>query len=427
MKPYYEIRDEPFVADGVIMRMDRIVPPQSLRQRIIQSAHKQGHLGVSKTKEMIRRKYWFPGMNTRITDMVQSCFDCQIATDQHHTEPAKMTELPDRPWDVVEADFCGPLPNHKYALVLTDQYSRYPEVEMVTSTSITPVTKKLKIFSTHGVPRVLQTDNGPPFNGERFQAFAAEMGFHHKRVTPTHPKSQGQVENFNKLINKTTKIACEEGIEIESAIYDMLQAYRQTPHPATKSTPYEILMHRQVRTRLEHFSTEVHITQEEVKKNDETYKQKRKQYHDKRHRVKTHTIKCGDAVLIKREKKRKKHTPYEPYIYIVTSVKRSTIRARRVKDGKEKCRDASKVKPLRTARLSNVNDETANVKVPSSYKSTTSTMIHQDMDGSNEGNTLNETATMTTETRDTTNGSRLRRSERLKKSTYLGKYKDYIK
>ena len=151
--------------------MDRIVPPQSLRQRIIQSAHKQGHLRVSKTKEMIRRKYWFPGMNTRITDMVQSCFDCQIATDQHHTEPAKMTELPDRPWDVVEADFCGPLPNHKYALVLTDQYSRYSEVEMVTSTSITPVTKKLKkIFSIHGVPRVLQMDNGPPFNGERFQA-----------------------------------------------------------------------------------------------------------------------------------------------------------------------------------------------------------------------------------------------------------------
>jgi hypothetical protein len=79
------------------------------------------------------------------------------------------------------------------------------------------------------------------------------MGFHHKRVTPIHPKAQGHVENFNKLINKTTKIVCEEGIEIERAIYDMFQAQRQTPHPATKSTPYEVLMHRQVRTRLEHF------------------------------------------------------------------------------------------------------------------------------------------------------------------------------
>ena len=75
--------------------------------------------------------------------------------------------------------------------------------------------------------------------------------------------------------------------------------------------------------------------------------------------------------MIKREKKRKKHTPYEQYIYVVTSIKGSTIRARRVKDGKVKCRDASKVKPLRTAQLSKVNDETASVRVPSSYQATT--------------------------------------------------------
>ncbi|CAB4023902.1 Transposon Tf2-9 poly, partial [Paramuricea clavata] len=188
--PYYEVRDELFVADGVIMRMDRIVSPSQ----------------------------------------------------------QKMAELPDRPWDVVEADFCE---------ICT-------EVDMVTSTSTIPVTKKLKkIFSTHGIPRILQTVNGPPFNGEQFQAFAEEMGFHHKRVTPIHLKAQGQVENFNKRINKTTKIACEEGIDIKSAIYDMLQAYRQTPHPATKSKPYAVLMHRQVRARLEHFPTEVHITQDE--------------------------------------------------------------------------------------------------------------------------------------------------------------------
>ena len=91
------------------------------------------------------------------------------------------------------------------------------------------------------------------------------MGFQHKRVTRRHPKALGQVENFNKLINKTTKIACE-GVEIESAIYDMLQAYRQTSRPATKSTPHELLMHRQVRTRLEHFATEVHLNHDEVQR-----------------------------------------------------------------------------------------------------------------------------------------------------------------
>ena len=103
-----------------------------------------------------------------------------------------MTELPQRPWDTIEVDFCGPFPNNHYAFVMTDQYSRYPEVEFVRSTSIKAVRKKLKkCFATHGVPKAVQTDNGPPFNSREFKELAREMGFHHKAVTPRHPQSQG--------------------------------------------------------------------------------------------------------------------------------------------------------------------------------------------------------------------------------------------
>jgi transposase InsO family protein len=101
-----------------------------------------------------------------------------------------MTELPERPWDIVEMDFCGPFPNGEYALVMTDQYSRCPEVEFVRSTSNRPVQKKLKkIFSTYGVPKRVQTDNGPPFNSSEFQRFADVTGFQHKKITPRHPKA----------------------------------------------------------------------------------------------------------------------------------------------------------------------------------------------------------------------------------------------
>lgn len=67
----------------------------------------------------------------RIKDIVSAFFSCKIATDTHHTEPAKMAALPERPWETVEAGFCGPFPNKEYVIVVTvtDQYSRYPEVE----------------------------------------------------------------------------------------------------------------------------------------------------------------------------------------------------------------------------------------------------------------------------------------------------------
>lgn len=270
------------------------------------------------------------------------------------------------------------------------------------------------------------TDNGPPFNSSDFKALADELGFQHKKITPRHPKAQGQVENFNKLINKTVKIAHEGGNDMEGATYDILQAYRQTPHPATKASPYELLINRQVRTRLEHFNTKIQIPNEELRKNDEVYKQRLKQYHDKRHRVKKHALRCGDAVLIKRERKRKAETPYEPHIYTVICIKGSTIIARRNKDGKTTCRDASKVKHLRTDQLQERqhHQQREHVEIPSTYKAKTSTITDE---GSSRGNEITPTEVTAETPVVTSNDTILRRSQRSKKSTYESIYKNFVK
>ena len=286
---------------------------------------------------MLPRKYLFPAMNHRIDTVVSTCFNRQIATNTQHTEPAKMTKLPERPWETIETDFCGPFPSKEYALVITNQYSRYPEVEFVYSTAIKPVRKKMKkIFATHGVPKTVQSDTGPPFNSDDYKEFAAEMGFTHKKITPRHPKAQGQVEGFNKLMNKTTAIARAEGVDLQGATYDIIQTYRETPHPATGTAPYELLMKREIRTRLDHYPTERSNRDEETRKRDTKYKEKVESYHDRRHRAQEHKFKVGEAVLLKRDKKRKGDTPFEPYIYIARKVIGSTIHARRVNDEKNR-------------------------------------------------------------------------------------------
>ena len=142
-------------------------------------------------------------MNAQIDNAVKRSFECQIATTTSHKEPAKMTDLPARPWAVVEADFCGPFPNGEYALVLTDQYSRYPEEEFTKSTSFEGTREKLKkIFSTHGVQQIIQTDNGPPFTSHAFSEFARETGFQQKHITPKHPKqstgTSGRIQQIGK-------------------------------------------------------------------------------------------------------------------------------------------------------------------------------------------------------------------------------------
>ena len=73
-----------------------------------------------------------------------------------------MSPLPAAPWKELSVDFAE-LPKKEYLLLITDDYSRYPVVEIVKSTSATTVIPKLdKVFSEFGVPDIVRSDNGPP-------------------------------------------------------------------------------------------------------------------------------------------------------------------------------------------------------------------------------------------------------------------------
>ena len=161
---------------------------------MVEIAH-EGHQGQVRTKQLLRADVWFPGMDSLCDKFVSMCIYCQFNTPDVHREPLKMTELPEGPWRKVSVDFCGPLANGDLALVFHCQYSRYPVVEFVGSTSekaTIPVFRR--VFDTYGVPEVVKSDNGPPFNSHKFEEYAREAGFKHRKVTPGWPEANGDVE-----------------------------------------------------------------------------------------------------------------------------------------------------------------------------------------------------------------------------------------
>jgi len=75
-----------------------------------------------------------------------------------------MIPLPSAPWKEVVVDFAGPFPSGDYIMVVTDEISCFPEVEILTSTSAKVVIPKLDaIVARQGILDVLKNDNGPPF------------------------------------------------------------------------------------------------------------------------------------------------------------------------------------------------------------------------------------------------------------------------
>ena len=128
--------------------------------------------------EILRQKKWFPEMNKMVEQEVGQCYECQVTTKEYRQEPLKMTEIPEKPWQVVSVDFGGPYPDGHYNLVVRDKRTRYPEVESVHSTAAKPTKEKLKKNIRYvWDARTMETDNGPPFNSKEFAESAAEEGF----------------------------------------------------------------------------------------------------------------------------------------------------------------------------------------------------------------------------------------------------------
>ncbi len=58
-----------------------------------------------------------------------------------------------------------------------------------------------------GIPSILKTDNGPPFNGHKFEEFCKYFGIKHRKITPYHPQADGTAEACMKNMARVIRSA----------------------------------------------------------------------------------------------------------------------------------------------------------------------------------------------------------------------------
>ena len=313
----------------IILNDRLLVIPRELQRQVVKLAH-EGHQGVVKTKQLLRQKVWFNGSAEMIEEECRNCLPCQASThggtSQEEIQPSP---LPSGSWEHLCADFTGPFANGKYLLVVIDEYSRYPVVEPVRSTSAQSTIRKLdEMFALFGIPLILKTDNGPPFQSEEFRRFCRTLGIKHRRITPLHPQANGTAERFMRTLGKAIRTAVTEGQDWTRELNKFLRNNRATPHSATKISPSEAMFGKTIRTKLPEFTQYVKTeTSKVMRENDDKAKQKMKQHAESRNRVKDKELDVGDTVLVKQRKMNKLTTPFESQPYQVTDVKGSMITA----------------------------------------------------------------------------------------------------
>ena len=105
------------------------------------------------------------------------------------------------------------------------------------------------------------SDNGAPFNSKRMEEFAGKSDIQLEKIPPLHPCSN-PAENFMRPLGKTMKIANKNKTPERIALQQLLENYRDTPHPATGVPPAGMLFHDGQKGSLPHKI----ITEHEVSK-----------------------------------------------------------------------------------------------------------------------------------------------------------------
>ena len=233
-RQYWDSKDQLSVLDGIVYKGLRIVIPPSLRNNMLKLIHKT-HLGLCKSKQRAREVMYWPAMNSDIDTLISNCSVCAEHQNQQPAEPLKSTPTPDLPYDMVGCDIFQ-FQSEKY-LIIVDYYSKYIDTEKLGSETTSAITSALfKVFSSHGIPSTLRSDNGPQFSSSEFKTFCVEHGIDHQTSSPHFQSSNGEAERAVQTVKRLWSKSQNKNL----ALLD----YRTTPLDGVNLSPAQLLMGR---------------------------------------------------------------------------------------------------------------------------------------------------------------------------------------
>ena len=115
-----------------------------------------------------------------------------------------------------------------------DSFSKWLEVEyMKFGTDSRRVQSKfISVFARFGLPDVIVTDGGPPFNSKDLVAFFEKHGIRVMKSPPYNPSSNGQAERMVRVVKDSFKkflLDTElKGLDTEDLVSYFLFGYRNT-------------------------------------------------------------------------------------------------------------------------------------------------------------------------------------------------------
>jgi transposase InsO family protein len=191
---------------------DRIWIPnyEPLRTAIIQKIHDHmlgGHGGRESTRDLVARRFNWPGMAQDIRRFVRNCDHCGASKPWREQKKGllKPLPIPERVWQELSMDFVTELPpsdGYSNLLVIRDRLSKSVVLEPMKSITAESTATALlnNVFKHHGLPRSIVSDRGPQFVSLTWKRICELLKIQRKLSTAYHPQTDGSTERANQEI-----------------------------------------------------------------------------------------------------------------------------------------------------------------------------------------------------------------------------------
>ena len=325
------IEDEPVL---------RLVVPETLRDMVLRQYHDlNGHCGMDKCYEAIRRKYFMPRLYQSVVVHVGKCVTCQMRSNEKTSAPVQEMDIPPFPFAKVSMDISGPYPRsisgNQYILSFVDWYSSWPESFPLPDKTAASVTQVLidSIFPRFGCPLELVTDNGSENVNQAMKTVCQQLGIRHIVTSFYRPQANSKVERFHRTLHDIlSKKVKEDPRTWDFYLNQTLAAVRFNINDSSHQSPFFLLYNRDVilpldnilKPRRKYHGTDHHeIALEQqhknfvkVHRNLKRAQRKRNEYANRG--TKEESFQIGDPVLYRNHRKLNKlDARWLPNYYVV--------------------------------------------------------------------------------------------------------------
>ena len=242
---------------GAQPRLQLVLPPTMVPE-VLQGLHSSptgGHLGIMKTLEKARTRFYWPRQRCDIEDWCSRCVMCSSRKTPVPKPCAPLQLQPaEHPMQRVAMDILGPLPEtahgNKYILVIGDYFTKWKEAHGMPNMEAITVARIFvnEFICRFGVPERLHTDQGKNFESTLIKEICRMLGIVKTRTTPYHPQSDGMIERFNRtILHMLSTAVLDDEHDWDLHLPTLMLAYRTSHHDTTGATPFSLVYGREAK------------------------------------------------------------------------------------------------------------------------------------------------------------------------------------